>query len=454
MALDNVELLLATFDPNINVFTSSKVPMSIYNKVWTYLLSDTPIPDNLVLTSILFRDITYHHPLFVSTFHVRLDPTFVLNRLNVSGFQIGSNISEATHKSIILNNVDHITSVTDKSKLTFPFDRMKIFYMTRTSTRVQVVPFVKQFAANIKCMSWNIDHFDTSIGEGKQHETEDCIPVFPQCQLFSISTEGRWSNSLQLQNKFPSLYWFNFALDDSCSKWDKNIFDKLQSFLFSHENTLSILVIVLNLKPITVNDDQYNKDNPFTLVLPKNIELVVLKCLHRERASALRIDFSLCRQKLKQIVLLENAFGYVKTLLLNGFQNAANAASNLEYVVLNDRADVNELTNDLLVQHPTLFANTKVSHLYTPCIPKMQFAHADAFNMKSIPCIDSFPDLECVKEVMENHHVRRLFRNLNCKERRHWLWCIFWFDYNGKGLRNLRELEAQWRRLDMINDDL
>eukprot|EP01084_Bolivina_argentea_P304129 525170_1 len=312
MALQRIDNLLNILENNIpntetkeneNIFTSPKIPMSTYLKIWTYLLNEAPFDDNLVLTSTLFRDITYNHPIFVSSFHLRLDPSFKFTKNNHNKFQIGSNISVAAHKSVIINNIENI--ITNKHKPKFPFHSMKIFEIAKSCTKSHVIPFFNEFAKFIKCFSWSIHNFEQR--NYKSDEKEDEIPIFPNCQLFAIATEGIWYSSLKLNHKFPSLYWFNFFLDDVRTKWDKNIFDKLETFLFSHEDTLSIFVLDLNLTAHSVNTEQYNNDNPFTLKLPKNIEIIVLKCMNRKRNKMFRFDFSLCKHKLKQIVLLNNS---------------------------------------------------------------------------------------------------------------------------------------------------
>merc|ERR1712228_55081 len=239
--------------------------------------------------------------------------------------------------------------------------------------------------------------------------------------------------------KFPSLTWFNFNLED-IDEWDKNILDKVQTFIDSHQETLSIISLNLNLMQISKNCNLFNNDHPFTLKLPKNTEIVQLNCMNRERAGMICIDFSLCRHSIKQIVCLNASFDYVSHLFLDG-----NGAQNLEYLVINDRVDVNELTNNLLVHNPKLFECTKVCKLYTPCIPKLSYSNQQISEVNGVECIDCFPDMEMVKNVIKNHNVRKLFRSLNCKERRHCLWSLFWYDFQGKGYQKLKKLEAKWK---------
>ena len=448
MALQQIDILLDIInnyqqdenhddddDDDINLFES--LPMSTLIKIWSYLISTTPLTDNLVLTSKLFRNITYNHPLILNSFHLRLDPSFKFNKFNHNKFQIGSNITISTLKSVIINNICNIKI--------FPFHQLKVVNITEMSSKQQVIPFLNLFCKNIKCMTWNINNFD--IDDEKQEDeiaiVDDEIPIFEQCELFALATCGKWSHSIELKDKFKKLTWFNFALDDYRIKWDKDIFDKLQSFLFSVENTLSIFVFDLNLKKISVNND-FNIDKELIIIIPKNIEILVLNCMDRKRGEMIKFDFSQCRKKLKQIVLLNNSLQFV----INGnLFNKDNGACNLKYFVINDRNDVNQLTNNLIIENPNLFKNTKIKEIYAPCIPKLSYSNdqLSSKEINGIQCIDSFPYLQSVKDIIQNHNVRKLFRNLNCEERRHWLWCIFWFDINGKGLKNLHQLESKWK---------
>ena len=438
MALQIIEDVLASLtkdDVASNIFTSSKAPMSTFNQIWSFLLNDTPIPDGLVLTSTLFREITYNHPKLLSSFHIRLDPTFPLRPGNYSTFQIGGNVDR---KAIIINNVDGIPSVTAKS--TFPFHAIPSANITDSATYSQIIPFFNMFHKNLKLITMNMKCFGNG-NEQKSEEKKDEIPIFPQCQLFAITTDGKWHDSITLNYKFPSLNWFNFNLED-IGKWDKNIFDKLQNFILSHEETLSIISVNLNLTQISKNLNVFNDQNPFTLKLPANTEILRLNCMNRDRAGMIRIDFSLCRHSIKQIVCLNGAFGYVKHLFSDG-----SGAKNLEFLVINDRRDVNELTNVMLVEYQKLFEGTKVCKVYTPCIPKLSYSNSDLSDVlvNGVECVDCFPDLEMVKDVIESHNVRKIFRSLNCQERNDWLWSLFWYDIEGKGYQKLRQLEAKWK---------
>ena len=189
------------------------------------------------------------------------------------------------------------------------------------------------------------------------------------------------------------------------------------------------------------------QDTPFTLTLPANLEVLVLNCLDRNRAAMLRLDYRLCRHSLKQIVTMSNGLLYLKQLFLNG-KGTDSGARNLEFVVINSREEVNELRNSVLVEHPDFFKGTKVERIYTPLLPKLAYANPDLQKEEVVKCIDDYPPLEAVKDVVESHELRKMFRYFNCAQRRHWLWCLFWYETDvteGKGLWNLRQLEAQWK---------
>eukprot|EP01084_Bolivina_argentea_P181752 313849_1 len=97
---------------------------------------------------------------------------------------------------------------------------------------------------------------------------------------------------------------------------------------------------------------------------------------------------------------------------------------NLQYLVINDIDGVHQIPWDKLeVGKGTL---NKLDHIYLPCTP--EFASKISAN-----CIGEFPDLEDVKNVIEQLATRKVLRDLNCEQRRHWLWGLFWFERHGIG---------------------
>ena len=90
-----------------------------------------------------------------------------------------------------------------------------------------------------------------------------------------------------------------------------------------------------------------------------------------------------------------------------------------------------------------------MDRIYTPMIPKLSYSNPELQKQYAIVCVDDYPDLEAVKDVVESHELRKMFRYFNCAERRQWLFCLFWYETEvteGKGLWNLRQLERRWRQ--------
>ena len=54
--------------------------------------------------------------------------------------------------------------------------------------------------------------------------------------------------------------------------------------------------------------------------------------------------------------------------------------------------------------------------------------------------------LEVVKECIESVGARQVLRDLNCEQRRHWLWGIFWYERDGVGMKKLKALEQKWKK--------
>ena len=138
-----------------NPFSDSTFPLKILNKIWSYLIDETPLQDALVLTCKSFRDLTYNHPSHATRFHFRLEPQFKLNSAatNTNYFQIGASVTPATRRAIIVKSVED--AITNNENKTFPFHSLKVFNVAESSTSKDVIPFFTEFRKSIKFMSWN-----------------------------------------------------------------------------------------------------------------------------------------------------------------------------------------------------------------------------------------------------------------------------------------------------------
>lgn len=248
-------------------------------------------------------------------------------------------------------------------------------------------------------------------------------------------TRRRWHDSINLNGKFPKLLCFSWTIE-----W-YNHFDLVQQFLDSHSDSIVILFLDFNFNlPKDIRDKweeegrDENNPNPtrLKLKLPKNVEICVLSALNKETSKFIDIDFSECRHKLKQLVCLMNTVSICNPMFLDGKGN-----KNLQFLVINDIAGVHDIKWEAL----KIGKNTinKIENIYLPCTPEWA-------NKISASCIGEFPDLEPVKECIESVDARKVLRDLNCEQRRHWLWGLFWFERHGIGMKKLKQLEVEWKR--------
>ena len=429
---------------NNNLFTDENFPKIILNKIWSYLIDEAPLDDGLTLTCKTFRDITYQHPSHSSRFHFRLEPLFILNnfKTNHNKFQIGAPTTPATKRAIIVTSIND--AIINNKNITFPFHQIKVFNIAQSCKLKDVLPFFDQFKDNIKFMSWNAPKFlnqdinkmddddDTKMDDSKKE-----LIKYPlsECTLFSLLTRGRWHKSINLNGKFPKLLCFSYTIE-----WYDH-FDLIQDFLDSHCDTISILFLDFNFKLPQNKKEEWEKEalddnnkNPtrLKLKLPKNIEICALSCLFEETSKFIDIDFEQCRHKLKQIVCVRNSIRFCNPMFEDGKGNKT-----LKYLVINTIEDVDKIKWEKL----KIGTNTinQLENIYLPCTP--EFAHKI-----SAKCIGETPDLESVKECIENGKVRKVLRDLNCEQRRHWLWGLFWFHRHGIGMKKLKILENQWKK--------
>jgi len=280
---------------------------------------------------------------------------------------------------------------------------------------------------------------EANASDEKEDENNDTVDAikdpFPSCTLFTLTTRRRWHQSISLNAKFPNLLFFQSSLE-----WYSQ-FDLIQQFLDSHAESIRILFLDFSFKIQPQDREQWtaealdpNNDNPtrLKLTLPPNVEICALSCLYPESAEFIDIDFSECRHNLKQLNLLKNTVPMCNAMFLDGKGN-----EKLQYLVINDIDGVHKIKWDAL-KIGTGEMN-KLVNIHVPCTP--QFA-----NKISSKCIGEFPDLEEVKEVLESLKTRKMLRDLNCVQRRHFLWGLFWYNRDGIGKQKLKALEMEWRR--------
>mmetsp|Transcript_1227 Transcript_1227/g.1856 ORF Transcript_1227/g.1856 Transcript_1227/m.1856 type:complete len:453 (-) Transcript_1227:47-1405(-) len=441
---------------NNDVFTDKNFPQIVLNTIWSYLIDEAPLADGLVLTCKSFRDLTYHHPSHSTRFHFRLEPHFKLNHVerNHNKFQIGAALTPATKRAIIVPNVKD--AIVKNANVTFPFHALKVFNVAQSCTLDDVIPFFDEFKDDIKFMSWNSCKFmyqdlhklapSESVSKDDEKQPSNCNVrtevikyAFSACSLFSLLTRKRWHDSINLNGKFPKLLCFSYTIE-----WYDH-FDLIQHFLDSHAQSIAILFLDFNFSlPASVRRQweqealDANNANPsrLRLKLPPNVELCVLSCLNAETAKFIDIEFEACRHKLKQLVCLMNTVKMCNAMFIDGKGNHS-----LQFLVINDIAGVHAIKWDAL-QIGSGKLN-KLDNIYLPCTP--EFAHKI-----SAKCIGEYPDLEAVKECIENVDARKVLRDLNCEQRRHWLWGLFWFERHGIGMKKLKALEEKWRRLASV----
>eukprot|EP00485_Elphidium_margaritaceum_P023960 CAMPEP_0202713670 /NCGR_PEP_ID=MMETSP1385-20130828/57682_1 /ASSEMBLY_ACC=CAM_ASM_000861 /TAXON_ID=933848 /ORGANISM="Elphidium margaritaceum" /LENGTH=434 /DNA_ID=CAMNT_0049374095 /DNA_START=33 /DNA_END=1337 /DNA_ORIENTATION=- len=423
---------------NNHLFTDEHFPVMVLNNIWSYLIDEAPLADSLVLTCRSFRALTYNHPSHASRFHFRLQPHFTLNQLatNHNKFQIGADLTPATKRAIIVCNVED--AITNNPHRVFPFHSLKVFNVTQSCTLKHVIPFFREFKHSIKFMSWNNCKFlfedlnKMKSDDGKEAPKELIQGELTECTLFSFLTRKRWHERINLNGKFPKLLCFSYTIE-----WFDH-FDLIQAFLDSHAQSMGILFLDFNfnlppaVRNIWESQREQQSQKRLRLKLPPNVEICVLSCLNAETAKFMEIDFSACRHKLKQLVCLVNSVALCHDMFLDGKGN-----ENLEFLVINDIAGVHAIKWDAL-QIGSGKLN-KLQNIYLPCTPEWA-------NKISANCIGEFPDLEQVKDCLENVEARKVLRDLNCEQRRHWLWGMFWFERHGIGMKKLKRLEEKWKQ--------
>lgn len=317
--------------------------------------------------------------------------------------------------------------------------------MVNTCKLKDVIPLFATFKKNIKFMSWNCCRFlnedfaeykasmESDQKEDVADSSDDIIDCFPSCTLFTLVASRRWHKSISLNGKFPNLLSF------SCTVEWYSYFDLLQQFLDSHAESLRILYLDFTFKIQPQDLQRWTTEarmsaNPtrLKLKLPANVEICVLSCLFPQTAEFIDIDFSECRHNLKQLNCLKNSLRFANPMFLDGAGN-----KKLQYLVVNDMDGVHQIKwNALKIGTGEM---NRLKNVYAPCTP--QFADKICDNL-----IGQFPGLEEVKEVLESVKARQHLRELNCQERRHFLWGMFWHGQDGIGKKNLKALEMNWKR--------
>ena len=326
-----------------DIFSNENMPKLIYNNIWNYLLSQSPINDGLVLTSKQFRDITYNHNIFSKMYHLMYIPGYKLNKNNKSGFNIGG---PKLSDSIIINNINNINIKT------FPFKKLKVYYLNKNTTFNELDRIIHIFNPNMKCIMFNDCKFLYS------NDIKHSIPILNQCDIFGLRVKGKWSNKLELYNKFKHLTWFEFTLDDTFIEWDNDIFSKLNKFLDYNSKTLSVLKLNFNITSYSKNIN--NNEIKYNIILPPNIEILSLQCFQFNQSNVIDIDFTKCQHKIKQIVCWYRSFQFLKASILKGIQ-----LKNLQFLVIFD-SDLPVLKSINKDKWNNFISNTKIHKLFNP----------------------------------------------------------------------------------------
>eukprot|EP01083_Nonionella_stella_P066569 175405_1 len=400
----------------------------ILNHIFTFLIGEAPLEDGIIFPCKQFRHITYNHPLkFPQHYHVRIDPMFKFSSLNRRGdhaFQIGADLAPATHRAVIISNINGIIH----NKI-FPFHNMRVFNLQPSCSLQTVHPIFNLLHASIRYLSFNgcvfLGQDPTSMHDLDAPFDKEMAfpPQFENCLLFTLILNKycSWHSSINLHSKFPQLTSFTITVEDI------KFIPQVQLFLDSHAETLAMLHVEINLpktKRINIVDppphfldeeDDDDEDALFTLKLPPNLEIVSIQCLG---PTNFNIDFAQCAQHLKYLVTLESSIKFIHKLL-----ETVDAMSTLKYVVINDK-------NDLYKVNWELFKAKGIRRVYRPSVPKVLKRKSTDDN--SIQLYGYWPCINEVRDCIDNKYLRLLLRELNNKQKRLYLWGKFWFESTKK----------------------
>ena len=528
----------AKIHPLVN-FSDPLYPQSICDKIFEYLIGECPFEDAIVLTCKEFQYITYHHYSFMNRFHLRLQPSWPFKASNKYKLQIGSNITEASKRAVIISGIDEtvlpcMNSFTndkdsqkssEKKRNYFDFRQLRVYNIQQQTRLCDIIPFFYYFQPYIRFMSWNDPQFlrenkalnlttaqkvrylklakehGNASDDNKNDKEEkpaaasaaaatatatnkeilkefdskyDFPPIMDKCELITmlLTWKCKWyddkktGNSINLDGKFPNLICLQLQIET------EKLISKIQSFL-NHTPKLSILLVNFQFSKNIVKDKDFK---PITLTLPKSIEILVLFCSNEESAQAVKLDYSRCKDNLKYVSAVYKSFHLMLPILQidpnsnntsnnnnnnNNDNNSENNSSNnenkeqskigmdidknefpkLKYITIVDRNDIMKFKGDVGPWNSILANESVGCKFFTPALPHFSQGIWKGY-------LPHWPNLDQVKNNLVSLGGRQMLRDLNCEQKRYYLWGIFWHDKIDCG--PLEELRKKWDEEDRL----
>lgn len=261
--------------------------------------------------------------------------------------------------------------------------------------------------------------------DDNKEEVEDFPPVFDNCLLltFIVGYWRKWHKTINLKGKFPQLASLKLSLENIA------IVPQIQQLLDSVSNTVSMVFIEFGFRAKDYkqsNEGAGDNDKPlFTLRMPPNLEILSIYCAEDMN---FEIDLSACHNNLKMLIALQNSVKYIHNALeKNG------KMSSLKYLVVNQLNDVYQLKWDL-------FKQCDVMEMYLPGVPSFAKTIQGAGDIK---LYGYFPNVNDVRDNINNKNLRLLLRDLNNQQKRHYLWGYFWYEDRDKLKSEERDLIKQ-----------
>ena len=242
-------------------------------------------------------------------------------------------------------------------------------------------------------------------------EVGDFPPIFDNCLLltFIVGYWNKWHESINLNGKFPKLISLKLSVENV------NIIPRIQELLDSVSNTVRMLFIEFGFR---AKDYKSTNDQPqkslFTLKLPPNLEILSIYCAEDMN---FEIDLSECHNNLKYLVALQCSIKFIHSALeTNGRMKS------LKYLIINQLNDVYQIKWDL-------FNSNGINTMYLPSVPSFAEKIQGAGDIK---LFGHFPNVNEVRDNINNHSLRLLLRELNNQQKRHYLWGYFWYEQRDK----------------------
>eukprot|EP01083_Nonionella_stella_P018979 52800_1 len=408
--LKQIDELITTIDGTNVHFNMLDLEDNILFHVLGFLIDEAPLEDSLVLTCSKFRWYTYNHPIkFPKHYHVRVDPLFRFSKARIKDdtmFQIGCSIAPATKQAVVINNINGITN-----NQIFPFQNMRVFQFTTPCSLSTVHPIFHSLRSSFRYLSFASCKF-MSQNASTDDDTKmdiDFPPVFDNCLLFTfvLYYARTWNQSITFEGKFPQLTSLKVSIENI------QIIPQLQCFLDSVSSTVSMLFVELNIR--ARDYPQMPGDDPlFTLRLPPKLEILSIYCAEDVNYN---VDLSACHD-LKYVVSLQASIKFIH----HAMETHSDTLSKLAYLVVNDLNDVYKLKWDLVKANG-------VRTVYLPSLPGFSKTIQGSGDIELFGC---FPNVNTVRNDIENTKLRLLLRELNNQQKRHYLWGYFWYEARDK----------------------